>query len=486
MESTGRDIKGQSTASDKQMMAPERENPAERVRIRFPWRWVLGLLAVAAPVFPACLYLFRDEPPHDDSDLVVEEESVPPEENGWQILKDATERVYWPDFLPSRGGQSAYERAEAMRHGNSWDAELAEELLRRNEAALQLFDETRRFSAFVRTNGDDYAGDIHGSELMTLVKSVFIRAFLAEQRGRVEEAFEDAMNVLRLGRKMRRSANFIIRLYSRWCEEPGLSAVQQLLRRNGMCASHFKGYSGELLAGAFGPDDVATDIREGYVESLKFLREIETASAEPDPDGPYAHEVPVRSSWDLFQASMEARRVPFAWRRRTFYLPNQTRRIKAEAARTAIRNAARLVKDWEGFETPTHAREGLGGWLRLLPVRNGIGKFTIGGAFGEPHRLGMKSAVHLRVEALLTAAWIAVECHRQEQGNLPASLDELVPEYLSAVPLDPYDGEPLRYSADRRVIHSVGDDFVDSGGSTRPDWRYTVWDESEPTLRIDE
>ncbi len=78
------------------------------------------------------------------------------------------------------------------------------------------------------------------------------------------------------------------------------------------------------------------------------------------------------------------------------------------------------------------------------------------------------------------AAWIqanlraaiaacAVERHRLAHGNqLPASLDELVPAFLDAVPLDPFDGKPLRYRAtnDTYVVYSVGADLVDDGGET--------------------
>ncbi len=64
-------------------------------------------------------------------------------------------------------------------------------------------------------------------------------------------------------------------------------------------------------------------------------------------------------------------------------------------------------------------------------------------------------------------AGCAVERHRLAHGNkLPASLDELVPAFLDAVPLDPFDGKPLRYRAtnDTYVVYSVGADRVDDGG----------------------
>src|SRR5262249_9621267 len=46
------------------------------------------------------------------------------------------------------------------------------------------------------------------------------------------------------------------------------------------------------------------------------------------------------------------------------------------------------------------------------------------------------------------------------EGQWPASLDKLVPKLLVALPLDPTDGEPLRYRRldDGVVIYSVGAD----------------------------
>jgi hypothetical protein len=53
-------------------------------------------------------------------------------------------------------------------------------------------------------------------------------------------------------------------------------------------------------------------------------------------------------------------------------------------------------------------------------------------------------------------AALAAERYRRAHGRWPDSLDALVPEFLPAVPLDPEDGQPLRYQrlADRVVIYS--------------------------------
>jgi len=73
-----------------------------------------------------------------------------------------------------------------------------------------------------------------------------------------------------------------------------------------------------------------------------------------------------------------------------------------------------------------------------------------------------------RNEATLrsTDAAVAVEQFRRKNGRLPEKLDELVPEFLEKVPLDPFDGQPLRYvvQEDEYKIYSVGENRVDDGG----------------------
>jgi hypothetical protein len=63
------------------------------------------------------------------------------------------------------------------------------------------------------------------------------------------------------------------------------------------------------------------------------------------------------------------------------------------------------------------------------------------------------------------AVTLAVERYRQH-GDWPKSLAQLTPELLKEVPLDPFDGRPLRYRrlADGVVIWSVGLDGKDNGG----------------------
>jgi hypothetical protein len=56
------------------------------------------------------------------------------------------------------------------------------------------------------------------------------------------------------------------------------------------------------------------------------------------------------------------------------------------------------------------------------------------------------------------------------RGRIPERLDELVPEHLARVPIDPFDGKPLKYARKdgEVVVYSIGPDLADDGGVPIP------------------
>ena len=70
-----------------------------------------------------------------------------------------------------------------------------------------------------------------------------------------------------------------------------------------------------------------------------------------------------------------------------------------------------------------------------------------------------------------TRSALAVERYRLAKSSLPEVLDELVPEYIEAIPEDPFDGKPLRYKKLDKgyVVYSIGPDGKDDGGAEEQD-----------------
>jgi hypothetical protein len=80
---------------------------------------------------------------------------------------------------------------------------------------------------------------------------------------------------------------------------------------------------------------------------------------------------------------------------------------------------------------------------------------------------------HLVLDYLRTSAQLrtiktalAAERYRLRHGAWPEKVADLVPEFLEAVPTDPFDGQPLRWrtTPEGRVVYSVGFDKEDNGG----------------------
>jgi hypothetical protein len=100
--------------------------------------------------------------------------------------------------------------------------------------------------------------------------------------------------------------------------------------------------------------------------------------------------------------------------------------------------------------------------------------------------------VHAKADRSLTTARLAMavaalERHRLANGGYPKTLADLVPRFLPAVPIDPMDGQPLRYrlNADGSfTLYGVGPNHADDNGVFESkqghdlDW---VWPPNHPT-----
>jgi len=81
----------------------------------------------------------------------------------------------------------------------------------------------------------------------------------------------------------------------------------------------------------------------------------------------------------------------------------------------------------------------------------------------------LQHAMRAETERSLTVCAIALKRYSLRYGKSPASLDSLVPEFLSSVPTDYMDGKPMKYhlNADGGfTLYSVGEDGKDDGGDT--------------------
>jgi hypothetical protein len=98
---------------------------------------------------------------------------------------------------------------------------------------------------------------------------------------------------------------------------------------------------------------------------------------------------------------------------------------------------------------------------------------TIGHIVWKPSFLPFAS---LEARARLGQSIIAVERYLRQHNRLPESLDQLVPEFLHEVPIDPFDGKPIRYGPQNTgyKLYSVGRNRTDEKGDDTRDITFQV------------
>lgn len=86
--------------------------------------------------------------------------------------------------------------------------------------------------------------------------------------------------------------------------------------------------------------------------------------------------------------------------------------------------------------------------------------------FVRPYSDAFRSSEYFMQARDAALVAIALELYRRRTAAWPAALDELTPQFLPQVPLDRYDGEPIKYRLvdGQPLVYSVGVNRSDDGG----------------------
>jgi len=195
------------------------------------------------------------------------------------------------------------------------------------------------------------------------------------------------------------------------------------------------------------------------------------------------------SSWaDVLADSTQGPRVAIGeamWRSSWSYSEElrllQSGQIILDAVRTMETNQAHFYKtNFDAMSTRlsslgfTNSGGAVFHALRIPDLRDEFGGYNfLGNALGKT----------LRIEAArdVVVTAIALKRFQMKHGAWPDTLGQLVPEFLPSVPIDPYDGKPLKYHPNTDgtfLLYCVGEDGLDDGGDLTPVRAYgsTTWD----------
>jgi hypothetical protein len=404
--------------------------------------WVLyNRHKVARAALEAVAELDRSEPGWRLKDLEAARDRIPEEENSARVVV-AARRLLPPSWPP----QELSEPLDRLPPPERLPPEQAARLEAELRAVAPAVTEARKLAGLPRGRHHITYRHLVINTLLEDQESVRAAAALLKydalrraHAGDMAGALASCRAALNAGRSIG--------------DEP--TAISQLIRNAGVTlACHAA--ERVLAQGEAGPDDLAAlqrafeeeDRHPGLLVSMRGERAaqyelydaVEKGEVDPEdfserPGPPEGGPAPL--GWalrDRFRSELPPMLALMARHVEVSRLPPHQ---QAEAERQISADAERLARD----KVLTKL---------LVPSLNRVGE-------AERRR-------HANVRCIAVA--LAVERYRRQRGDWPESLAKLTPEFLKEVPLDPFDGRPLRYRQveDGAVVYSVGPDGRDNGG----------------------
>ncbi|HET6441319.1 MAG TPA: hypothetical protein VFH53_02995 [Phycisphaerae bacterium] len=436
---------------------------------------VVGLFVAAGVVAGvlALVILSQDEPPPDDSDLRVERAEVPDEQNAFTYFDEAWQLLH-------AAGDEQLEEVQKALDGGAWDPNLGQQFLDAGGGILERLERglvcSRLQAPEIRSMAEDYPYIGHWAKLgqWSLVRMGVLRKF-----GRSDALFDEAARTVRFGHLIEAAGLPLhVSVVGTSVKSGALHAVRETLAESSLSPDRLADCAKAIDRCIAEKHAICDSWRAEYGLFIRTLEDVTSGRADPAITG---HEPGTALAPGM------------NWH------PNRTRHMFAEVFRTFIGNVGRAYSEKREVASPLQP----GRWAKWKTVLGGnaMGKAFVGLSL-SPCRAVEDLRYRVRVELAATRALLAMKAFKVEKGRLPETLDKLVPEYLEAVPLDDFDGKPLRYNAEKKVIYSVGKDLKDAGGMTEeeqkawwtqenPSWDYQeygepdVWQLPDPSFAIE-
>jgi hypothetical protein len=417
--------------------------------------FVLVLALIALPGWIAVLH--GDAPAPDDRDLRLARASTAPLENGYQRFVAAAQAARLPRDEPT------WRRFHAFRSGETWEPEWIGELVAWNAPATELLRAGLATDSFAFPAPDE--ADARDDRMATLFRLQQLVALAGAQArillrdGRAADAIELDTLGLHVGKRMSSAENidlFGIYMASAY-QMVSLLDLEHVVRHAPLAPVDALALYQLLEATRWRGEDWQ---RVWALEYERLLREVDAASTRA-------------GEWRLSAFPMFL--LPGAYR----WHPHRTATELAAVYRDQREKSVRFCAD-AGLRADAFVRPARPPSFTELLAPNAIGRFVLAEVRSRDFDRIQLKRCQFETQVSLVEALLAARAYAGVEGELPERLDQLLPLYLGAVPLDRYDGKPLRYARDRRAVYSVGEDLTDSGGGAAPN----VLDPLEPGLSL--
>jgi hypothetical protein len=378
------------------------------------WSAVVGWFIVAS----------RDIAPPDTADLVLAPIQVSDADNAYTYFKKAGELLQWPR---DESG------IQAMLDGKTWDDAGAADLIFKNADVFPLLKQGIACSIYSPPGLPEPNRAEPLWRRLRMSRLMAVKAMRERRMGDTREAWETCRDLLQFGSLIAANPNSVLDCYAGMVT---LDLAFKEIRRSLGTLSSDKVLLGTLL------------------DRLRRTASLDRGWASA-----------IRRQFKLFVGAVD--HVNSATTSSFFgnyaFQPNRTIETCLPFYRGVIQSLSEPYAEVQVPEPKLIAVEGVHRHLLLLH-RNNQGHVLIRMILLAPDRVNGIMTRKCTMQSHLDGLRLVVACRLYEirYGRLPETLDRLVPEWLSAVPRDPFDGKPFRYAREDAVVYSVGKDLKDS------------------------
>ncbi|GMV91591.1 MAG: hypothetical protein AMXMBFR82_13690 [Candidatus Hydrogenedentota bacterium] len=383
---------------------------------------VFGILLAAVVAVVVLRYAGSAEP-IDESDMQLTIPDIPDEENAYIQLHRAASLVEWED--------DEYYFIQTMIEGTPEPPELPQQFLESRQEAVVALQRAFECKESAYREFEDPDGEVKKEALESLAWALWHDA---DRYGDTDTQLELALNLVDAGNLMKESCGPLI-VFLRGAR----------LQRHGFI----------MLARLTEHDDITSDAIAQAVERV--------AARQNDAD---AISNAVRSGYWVAKKLIDEQLGSRQWQFWVYDEDQNTREMLREHG-TCIESAGQYFCDV--VVPPARSDRP---FVMLVLGGNVLGDIMTGLIAPLPENSFKELAYHRSYNSAMQVL-LALKVYHTRHGELPESLDALVPEFFDELPRDWFDGGAIKYSREKALVYCVGADLVDNGGGD-PEAKWTT------------
>jgi len=401
----------------------------------------VAIMAAVVVCLAIALALWPDTKAPDDAAMLP----VPKPNSGKGPLAD------WEDWLGKHGASLRIARLDMGEFDNPWQADRAQSLLDKHGEILE------KYAAFAETPSSSWSwkqaptfvlsgpmGEITLISDVLKLEVIHIRQKI--ETGDYAGAAIAAERLVKTGQGLRKSGGLLIHhLVGNFHIRRGLECFEELASKNAGNGDDWKRWQEIVTQAEPELGDLVDAIEVEYLACKKFALAF---AGDDQLNLNYSQHVAYRKGRLFFK--------PNAFMKLYLRFEEPVHVSLRDGKWSAINKAIKL--SWDDY---TGMREHQ--WLHLVSS-NAVGNMLIHLAL--PTSTAVANAEFI-IKARIRAAACVIAVHRFtiEKGQPPETLADLVPEYLQAVPADPFNEQPMKWNKASGTVYSVGPDLKDGGGA---------------------